>query len=344
MDIVLVDDSIPFDGYTPSSEPLGGVEKAFARLPVALRQRGHKVRVINRCAFPIEAEDVPWLPWDSETPKTCDVLIAHRKPELLDYPIEAAKRILWLGGPSATLKKNANGDILARHPNAPIVFNGVTHHVGCPLALAKRAVIIEPGVRRVYREAGDMAPTATPHAVTTVHPLHGLGWLLDLWEKSLRPMAEKAELHVFSATLIRGLLGKEVPAPIKPIFDRAMALQNEGVVIQRPRADQGMAEVYRKARAHLHPGHGGEIYCSTLAESQAVGLPAVTRRAAAAARERIRDGESGYIAPDDEAFANCAMLLLNADDVFEGRSQDARAHQRGRTWDDAAAEFEALFK
>ena len=104
-----------------------------------------------------------------------------------------------------------------------------------------------------------------------------------------------------------------------------------------------MCDAYREARAHLHPGHGDEVYCSTLAESQAVGLPAVTRNAAAAA-ERLRDGETGFIVPDDEAYANCAMLLLTADNVFESRSEDARAHQRGRSWDDAAADFEVLFK
>lgn len=343
MDILLVDDSIPFDGYTPSSQPLGGVEKAFACLAVALQRRGHQVRVINRCAFPVEAEEVSWLPWDSTPPETCDVLIAHRKPALLDFPVKATKRILWLGGPAGTIRKDDNRKILALHSGAPIVFNGAAHHVGCPIDLASRAVTIEPGVRRIFREAEDMTPARPPRAVTTVHPLHGLGWLLELWETSLRPLVENAELHVFSAALARGLIGGEVPAPVKPIFDRAMALKDKGVVIQRPRADPGMAEVYREARAHLHPGHGDETYCSTLAESQAVGLPAVTRRSSAAS-QRIRDGESGFVVPDDEAFANCAMLLLNADNVFEGRSQDARAHQRGRGWDDAAADFEVLFK
>ncbi len=344
MDILLVDDSIPFDGYTPSSQPLGGVEKAFARLPAALQRRGHKVRVINRCAFPIEAEDVPWHPWDSTPPNRCDVLIAHRKPALLDFPVQAAKRILWLGGGTAgSLTKGGNGDILARHASAPIVFNGPTHHVGCPIGLANRAVTIEPGVRRLYREAEAMAPANAPRAVTTVHPLRGLGWLLELWETSLHPLVGHAELHVYSAALTRGLIGQEVPAAIKPLFDRAMELKDKGVVIQRPRADSGMAQAYREARVHLHPGHGDETYCSTLAESQAVGLPAVTRRAAAAT-ERVRDGESGFVAPDDEAFANCAMLLLTADNVFEGRSRDAIAHQRGRGWDDAAADFEVLFK
>ena len=343
MDILLVDDSIPFDGYTPSSKPLGGVEKAFARLPVALKRRGHQVRVINRCANPIEAEDVPWQPWDSTPPDRCDVLIAHRKPALLDFPVKAVKRILWLGGPAGALGKDGAAEILARHGAAPIVFNGATHHVGCPINLANRAVTIEPGVRRLYREAEDMAPALPPRAIATVHPLHGLGWLLDLWETTLRPMAGNAELHVFSAALTRGLIGGEVAARIKPIFDRATALKGQGVVIQRPRADPAMAELYRQARVHLHPGHGDEVYCTTLAESQAVGLPAVTRRAAAAS-ERIRDGESGFVVPDDEAFANCAMLLLGTDSVFEGRSEDARTYQRGRGWDDAAADFEVLFK
>jgi len=342
MDILLVDDSISFNGFTPSSQPLGGVEKAFARLPVALRRRGHQVRVINRCDFPIEAEDVSWQPWDTKPPKTCDVLIAHRKPALLDFPVAAAKRILWLGGPAGAIRQDDNRKILARHSAAPIVFNGATHHVGCPIDLANRAITIEPGVRRIFREAEDMAPTQPPHAVTTVHPLHGLGWLLELWEKSLRPLVENAELHVFSAALVRGLAGGEVSTSIKPIFDRAKALADQGVVIVRPRADPDMAAAYREARVHLHPGHGDEVYCSTLAESQAVGLPAVTRRAAAAV-ERIRDGETGFVVPDDEAFANCAMLLLTADNVFEGRSEDARSHQRGRSWDDAAAEFETLF-
>ena len=122
-----------------------------------------------------------------------------------------------------------------------------------------------------------------------------------------------------------------------------MALKDKGVVIQRPRPDPGMLDAYREARAHLHPGHGDEVYCSTLAESQAVGLPAVTRNAAAAA-ERLRDGETGFIVPDDEAYANCAVLLLTADNVFASRSEDARALQRGRSWDDAAADFEVLFK
>ncbi len=343
MDVLLVDDSIPFDGYTPSSQPLGGIEKAFASLPAALRQCGHEVRVINRCDFAIIAEGVTWQPWDASRPEACDVLIAHRKPALLDFPVEAGRRILWLASPGGYLEKGQNKAVLERHAEVPLVFYGLAHRATCPSAFADRAVVIEPGVRRDYLDADDLVPAHPPRAIVTVHPRLGLGWLLDLWGAQLRPRAPEAELHVYSATLDKGTLGGDVPEPLKPVFDRAAALRDEGVVIQRPRADPDMSEAYRAARVHLHPGADNEVYCATLAESQAVGLPAVSRRFAAAA-ERIRDSETGFLVPDDEAFVSCAMLLLGHDDIFNGRSADARRLQRERTWDAAAAEFEALFR
>ena len=343
MDVLLLDDSIPFDGYTPSSQPLGGIEKGFASLPAALRRRGHEVRVINRCGFAITAEGVPWQPWDSPRPESCDVLIAHRKPALLDFPVTAAKRILWLGTHGDRLEKGKNAEILARHGDVPIVFNGPAHRAGCPPALGSRAVTIEPGVRPDYREAEAMAPARPPRAIVTSHPLLGLDWLLAQWADGIRPRAADAELHVYSAVLDRGALGGDVPETFKPVFASAMALKSKGVIIQRPQADPLMADAYRFARVHLYPGDDGEFQCSTLAESQATGLPAVTRRTAAAA-ECIRDGETGFAAPDDEAFANCAMLLLTQDNVFEARSEQARDLQRGRGWDEAAGDFEALFE
>jgi hypothetical protein len=342
MDIILVDDSIPFDGDTPSSRPLGGAEKAFVSLPAALQRRGHQVRVINRCALPITTGGVQWQPWESERPAVCDVLIAYRNPALLDFPVKAAKRILWMSGPGGRLEKGANPGILARHADSPIVFYGLTHRRGCPTPVEAHAKVIEPGVDRVYREAEKMAPATPSRAIVTCHPKAGLSWLLDLWARDIRPRVEGAELYVYSAVLDKGVRSGEVPEAIKPVFDQAVALKGDGVIIQRPQADRFMANAYRFARVHLHPGRDNEIYCSALAESQAVGLPAVTRHTAAAA-ERVRDGASGFVVPDDEAFANCAMLLLNVEGVFKGRSIEAREFQRGRDWDHAAAEFESLF-
>ena len=56
--VTLIDDSIPFNGLTPASQPLGGAEKAFASLPAALARAGHTVRVINRTPHTMGIDDV----------------------------------------------------------------------------------------------------------------------------------------------------------------------------------------------------------------------------------------------------------------------------------------------
>ncbi len=311
-------------------------------MPAALQRRGHQVRVINRCTLPIKTGGVHWQPWEAERPNACDVLIAYRNPALLDFPVVAGKRILWMSGPGDQLNKGTNPEILARHTDSPIVFYGLTHRRGCPTPVEAHAKVIEPGVGRDYREAEKMDPATPPRAIVTCHPRAGLSWLLDLWVKDIRPRAEGAELYVYSAVLDKGTRGSEVPDRIKRVFDKTVALKSHGVIIQRPQADRFMANAYRFARAHLHPGRDNEIYCSALAESQAVGLPAVTRHTAAAA-ERVRNSVSGFVVPDDEAFANCAVLLLTVDGMFKSRSIEAREYQRGRDWDHAAVEFEGLF-
>jgi glycosyltransferase involved in cell wall biosynthesis len=104
-----------------------------------------------------------------------------------------------------------------------------------------------------------------------------------------------------------------------------------------------MAALYRAARLHLYPGHPDDMACWTLMETQACGLPAVARPLGAV-HERLRDGQTGQTAPDDEAFANVAIRLLSDDQAFWSMSRDAHLLQRDRSWDVVAAEFDALFK
>jgi glycosyltransferase involved in cell wall biosynthesis len=99
-----------------------------------------------------------------------------------------------------------------------------------------------------------------------------------------------------------------------------------------------MIEVYRQARAHLYPGSERDMLCSTLAESQSVGLPCVARPLGAA-KERMRDGKSGYLVDTDDGFAAAAKALLLDTDVFNGFSEHARESQENESWDHAAGQL-----
>ena len=342
--VTLVDDSIPFNGMTPAYQPIGGAEKAFASLPAALARQGHVVRAVNRSPNSLGFENVSWIHWDGRRPPITEVLIAFRKPLLLEFTRATRARILWVTGPPAYLHRPAVHDVLSR-TDAKLVFLGNAHSEAYR-AQSENAVYyrsIAPGVREEYRGVDEMTPDDPPIAVVTTHPRHDLDWLLDLWVGRIRPKAPTAELQIYSAALKRAENGEDIADELKPIHEKARAGAEHGVSIMAPSGDRDMAKVYARARVHLYPGSEREMYCSTLAESQAVGLPAVARPMGAV-KERFTDRQSGFLAPDDDAFVENALAMLNDDDAFWTASKTARRTGRGRSWDSVASEFETLFR
>ena len=124
--VTLVDDSIPFNGMTPAYQPIGGAEKAFASLPAALARQGHVVRAVNRSPNSLGFENVSWIHWEGRKPPITEVLIAFRKPALLEFTRATKARILWVTGPPDYLHRPQVHEVLDR-TNAKLVFLGNTH-------------------------------------------------------------------------------------------------------------------------------------------------------------------------------------------------------------------------
>jgi len=340
MHITLVDDSIPFDGYSAASRPLGGAEKAFAALPGALARRGHTVAVLNRCRWGMYVEGAQWEPLDGKKPLHTDVLIAFRKPSLLEFIRHAHRRVLWFTGPGRLLERPTTRTLLDEHQ--PLIVLTAEAQARGFKARGLQAGLLPPALRSDFL-GGEPRPVTPPRAIVTTHPAHGMDWLLDLWAERIRPLSPTAELHIHSTTLAAAADGGAIDPALKPLADKALAARSHGVVISRPQGDFLMAVAYQEASVHLFPGHDDDMGCFTLMESQASGCPAVLRPLGAAP-ERITDGTSAYIAPDDDAFANLAALLLNDSAVRAGMGEAARALYKGRTWENAAAALEGWLK
>lgn len=344
MRITLIDDGIAFDGASPDARPLGSAEKAFARLAVALAARGHEVSAICRTETQAVVDQVAWMPWDAPRPPETDVLVAFRKARLLSEVAEARHRCLWLWDHPASLAAPDERAALTRW-RPTLVFTGEAHSRALKSDILPSRVIV-PGIADIYRlQAGN--DNAPPICVVTTHPLNGLQRILELWRTRIHPARPMAELHVYSAALRRALNAGEASEQLKPVFDEAEAARGARVSVRRPLPDPEMAEVYANARAHLYPVIGREMYAGTLAESQAAGLPAVVRASGGASAqllERVKNGMSGYFAPDDDAFVNLAQALLDeGGQVYRSLSAQARDHQRSRGWNDAAIEFESMW-
>ena len=72
-----------------------------------------------------------------------------------------------------------------------------------------------------------------------------------------------------------------------------------------------------------------------------MGVPAVVQPRGSVV-ERVIDSVSGHIAGDDDSFAAAAIALLSDDALWRRFHAEALARQRGQSWDDIAAQFEAL--
>lgn len=340
MRITLVDDSIAFDGYTASARPLGGAEKAFAALPGALAARGHEVTVFNRCRWALFTEGAQWEPLeDGKKPLATDVLVAFRKPALLEFIRQAGRRVLWHTGPGRMLEKKATRALLDSHQPLVVLSSEAQAREwsarGLPVGL------MPPAVKADYLAQSLTTRAQPPRAIVTTHPAHGLDWLVDLWVTRIHPAVPEAELHIHSMSLANAADGLGIPPELEDLAVKISNARPQGVQVVRPQGDSLMAEAYREARVHLYPGHADDATAFTLMESQACGTPAVLRPLGAAP-ERVANGSSAYVVPDDAAFANLATMLLSNDDLCATMGAEARGLYAGRSWDAAAERFEAM--
>jgi hypothetical protein len=338
--IVMTDDGISFDGLSLERGPLGGAETAFLSLAQALAQRGHSVSVHNMCDRAMEHAGVAWRPLSEGTPDRADLYIANRSDRLIRLVPNARSCVFWIHNPARYLLKHRYlWKLWLRRP--AIVFSGDYHAATYPdWAPAGERRIIPYGISETFRTS-TRAEGLPKAAIFTSNPLRGLGWLLDLWVEHIYPACPKAELHVYSGMATYGSFGAARADAMQPILKKAQALSGKGVVLKEPVAKEKLAAALGGARALLYRGDPGETFCLAVGESQAMGVPAVVCDIGCVA-ERIENGETGFVAHNNDAFVDYAIRLLNEDALWRSQSEAAIARQRSWGWDEAAAEFEKL--
>ncbi len=339
MHVVMADDGIAFDGRSAEAGPLGGAETAFVALAEALAARGHRVEAYSRCAAPLRHREVEWAPLPRSVAGDCDLYIANRGAPLLGLVPRSRHRLFWLHNPARYLAKPRNAWRLAWY-RPMIVTTGTYHASTIPRWLIDGGHTVIPyGVLGIFRHAKPRDPPP-PHAIFTSNPLRGLDWLLDLWTAKIRPAVPQAELHVYAGPAVYGGTGRH-SAAMENILARADAMRADGVYRHAPVGREALAEVLSGARAMLYRGDPGETFCLALAEAQAMGVPVVVKPLGSVA-ERLVDGQTGRVAATDDAFVEAAIAALRDDGLWTSWHRAALAAQRGLSWDDVAAAYEAL--
>jgi glycosyltransferase involved in cell wall biosynthesis len=336
----MADDGFAFDGRVKDQQPLGGAETAFAELAEALAARGHAVSAFTNCAAPLDWKGVRWAPLGAGLPRTADLYIANRSWKLILGCPDAKRAVFWLHNPARYLRKwRYQWRLFRRRPT--IVFLGPNH-----LSTYSRwgrggpRVAIPYGISAPFLHAVEREPPP-PRAVFLSNPMRSLDWLLDVWSERIVPAVPGAELHVFGGPSVYGSVGAAKAGQMNPILERAHAMADRGVIVRGALGKADLARELLRARAFLYRGDIGETFCNAAAEPQAMGVPGVVEDIACM-KERVRDGETGFVVRGAEAFAAAAIRLLTDDALWLTQHHNALRFQRSWTWEAAAAEFERL--
>lgn len=334
--VVMADDGIAFDGAMAEAGPLGGAETAFVALAEALAARGHQVAARSNCRTPLCHRGVEWAPLARGVPDRCDLYIGNRGHRVIGLS-RPRRRLFWLHNPADYLRKPRNVWRLAWY--RPLLVTTGRYHASTvpPWLHDGGRTIIPYGVLQCFRNAVQRDPPP-PRAVFTSNPLRGLDWLLDLWVARIRPAVPNAELHVYAGPSV---YAQRPGGAMDAVLARAEGLAAHGVYRHAPVGREALVRVLDGARAMLYRGDAGETFCLSLAEAQAMGLPAVVQPLGAVA-ERVIDGETGRVAADDAAFAEAAIAVLGDDALWRRWHRAALIRQCGLSWDAVAARFEAL--
>jgi glycosyltransferase involved in cell wall biosynthesis len=253
---------------------------------------------------------------------------------------DARKRLFWLHNPAHYLRKPRMAWRLALY-RPTIVVTGEYHASTVPAWVPRGGLKVIPyGVLDNFRRAREREPPP-PRAVFTSNPQRGLDWLLGLWVSRIAPAVPGAELHIYAGPAVYHGVGAAKAAQMQAVLDRAGALGDSGVRCHPPVGREELVSVLEGARAMLYRGDPGETFCLALAEAQAMGVPAVVQPLGSVV-ERVIDDETGRIADNDDAFVEAAIAVLRDDGLWRRWHRAALAKQRGLSWDEVAARFEAL--
>ena len=339
--ILIADDGIVFDGRSLEAAPLGGVESSIVNLMNELAKRGHDVHVRNNCAQALDYKGVSWRPIGEAWPDNVDLYIANRGDKVIHSLPHAGRTVFWIHNPAGYLMKWRYLSKLWQTKPA-IIFIGRVHESTYPSwAPGGERIVIPYGISEDFCSVVPKDIMPAPRAVFSSNPLRSLDWLLDRWTQDIRPHVPKAELHLFTGAATYGSAGDAKANQITTVLAQANALKDQGVVVRGPVPKSQLIEEFREARCMLYRGDINETFCLAVGEAQAMGVPAVVQNYGSVV-ERVIDGETGYVAEDDGAFAEAAIKLRSDDQLWIRQHRKALVKQRSWRWQDAAAAFESL--
>jgi glycosyltransferase involved in cell wall biosynthesis len=339
--IVIADSTNRYNGLSFATQPLGGTESSVCYMAAALARRGHRVTCYTHGDDVVEHEGVTWRPLAAPRAEAGAILVAVQHPRMLGLFPNPVRRVVWLAWRPNNLHHYKQLPRMWWYRPRPVFISEYQATIYSPLLPPARPRRIVPhGLPDAVRGKAPLPAPPPPHAVFASNPVRGLTWLIDLWAREIQPRVPGGKLHVFGIRNYAHRYGDPWTTSLDPFLPPGVSpVARASLVIHPTATREELWAAMRASRVMLYGGHKSEMFCLSLAEAQALGVPAVIKPVAVLP-ERVRDNVSGFIRNEDREFAERAVALLTDDALWRRQHHAALAMQQGISWDDAAAAFE----
>jgi glycosyltransferase involved in cell wall biosynthesis len=338
--IVFADTTKSYDGRDLETTPLGGTETSVIHVARELARRGHDVSVHTNCKAPVEHLGVHWRPLSMSPVEGCELYVAVQHPRLLRFVRKPKRRAIWVLWQPNHLKHYKQIWRMWLYNPVPVLESLHQVRIYSPFLPRRDPHIVIPLALPEDVRGFEPRQPPKPRAIFASNPQRNLRRLVEIWAELILPRVPEAVLDVYGMHNIppgRSAWGAWEGTLLPP----GMPANVRASVVVHPTAPRSaLINALRASRVMLYLGHKVEAFCLSVAEAQAVGVPAVVAPVAAVP-ERVLDGITGFHHSDPQKFADAAVDLLTNDRLWQRQHEAALRLQQGITWSEYAGRFEA---
>jgi glycosyltransferase involved in cell wall biosynthesis len=274
---------------------LRGAETTLINLSNELRNKGHNVIVYNNC--PTENNHNNWKNINNSIDDDIifDVAISNADANLFNY-IRAKKKFVISYSLQSIEKFVRKKQLLSYFKHKPkYILIGKYHKKNrSKLISLFGASILNLGVDDIFIKTELSADIDMSQAIFTSRSDRNSDLLINIWKDKIYPNFKSGKLLITPNK-------NEDP--------------NFNIVERKMKSQTNLINDLLKSKIFLVPGHKAELFCLAAEEARELCIPIITM-GIGSLYERVDHGKTGFIAKNENEFANYTLQLFQNNDLW----------------------------
>ena len=338
MHFIFLENSNDFTSSSLNLKAIDSFQRALIHFCKELVKKNHRVTIFNNTSINKNEDGIDWLHFSeifnlSDDP---DVFIVCDDTDFLDITIKAKLKLFWINSKINIFNyKNILVSLLKNKfiilYNSDYLISSLPHNFQY-IPKIKFKIGVDNGFLK-----NQNFNISNCNALVTTHPLKGLDWLLDIWVNIISLKIPWAEMHIYSNTLYKKSFEKNIK--INNLKLKLFKYKNNGIHIKMPEKENTFIKTLSNYRVHINPSDDISSLPLSIIESQAKGLPIVSRENNVIF-DYVCHNETGFITNDPNNFAKKIIDLLTDNSLFLRINSNAKLNNKINNWETVVENFE----